>query len=438
MGLPRVLILGAGFGGLKAAYCLRKAAIELTVVDRTNHHLFQPLLYQVATSALSPRDIAYPIREILKRQSNTTVFMDEATQIDKEQRCVHFNSGRVLEYDHLIVAIGNQPSYFGHNEWETVAPGLKTLEDALDIRQRILTAFEKAEASNDPSEVERLLTFAIVGGGPTGVELSGAIAEIAHHTMLRNFRRIDPTKTKIYLIEAAPHLLMGFPEQLGQRAKEDLEKLGVKVLTQTMVQDMDGQSIRFADQTVPTHQIFWAAGNTAPKLLSSLNTPQDKHMRVQVEPDLSIPGYSELFVIGDAAYIQDTHGNPLPGVAQVAIQQGEYVAKVLANQVEKSQRKPFKYRDKGSMATIGRARAVAVIGQRLFTGIAAWLIWSLIHIAFLVGFRNRIMVMTEWLFWYLTEQRSSRLIFASSPDKVWNQHHEVADPKLTSTPDELN
>lgn len=406
MNKPKILILGGGFGGLRTARYLKNADVDITLVDRTNHHLFQPLLYQVASSALAPRDIAYPIREILKTQPNTTVIMDEATAILPNEKSVLFRSGRKINYDTLVVAVGTRHSYFGHPEWEQYAPGLKTLEDGITIRNTILNAFEQAEASQNPKEIEELLTFAVIGGGPTGVELAGAIAEIAQKTMLQNFRNIDPSQTKVYLIEAGKYILPFYPEYLSERAKKDLTNLGVDVLTDSPVTNLTESSVEMGERTIRTSSIFWAAGNQAPELLQSIGCELDRQNRVIVEENLTVPNQPDIFVIGDAAHVKDRKGGVLPGVAPVAIQQGEYIGRI----IEGGKLGPFQYHDKGSMATIGKAHAVALINGRQFTGFTAWVLWSLVHIAFLIGFRNRLIVMLEWFFWYVTGNRSSRLI----------------------------
>jgi len=411
MGLPRVVILGGGFGGLKAARELRHAKVKLTLVDRTNHHLFQPLLYQVAASALAPRDIAYPIREILKRQKNATVIMDEAEEINADENAVLLASGNRLEYDILIVAVGSHHSYFGHPEWEQFAPGLKSLEDAVKIRSELLATYEQAEAADSRAESDQLLTFVVVGGGPTGVELAGAIAEIAQKTMVRNFRRIDPTQTRVYLVEATDRVLPAYPESLSKQAEEDLRKLGVNVVKNSPVTDIDETGITVGERKILSSHVIWAAGNEAPSLLKTLNVPMDRQSRILVEPDLTIPGHPNVFVIGDAACLNDESGNPLPGIAPVAIQQGEYVGRLIQKHIKPGKRPPFKYHDRGMMATIGKAKAVAVIGGRQYSGWLAWILWSLVHIAFLIGFRNRFIVMFEWIIWYMTETRGSRLIY---------------------------
>ena len=416
MGLPRIIIIGGGFGGLTVAQGLGTADAKITIVDRTNHHLFQPLLYQVASAALAPRDVAFPIREILKKQANTSVVMDEVASIDTNSQTVTLVSERTLEYDSLVVAVGTKHSYFRHPEWEKHAPGLKSLEDAVAMRRRILTAFEAAEVADSHTEAARLMTFVVVGGGPTGVELAGAIAEIAQQTMLKNFRRIDPSDTKVYLIEAGSRLLSTYPQKLSERARDDLTEMGVTVLTDAPVTSLDGEGVSTEGHTISTNNIFWAAGNEAPPLLATLGVPLDRQKRVIVGPDLSIPGKPNVFVIGDAAHCVDESGQALPGMAPVAMQQGRYISDIIKRGLSAGERQPFRYHDKGSMATIGKAKAVVAMGKRCFTGFFAWLVWSLIHIVFLIGFRNRVMVMFEWLFWYVSGKRSSRLIHEAVSD----------------------
>ncbi len=410
MGLPRVLILGGGFGGLRCARSLKKAPVKITLADKTNHHLFQPFLYQAASSTLAPRDIAFPIREILKHQKNTAVIMDEATQILPKEKAVLFESGRRLEYDYLIVAIGSSHAYFGHPEWEKFAPGLKTLENAINIRSHILFAFEQAESIDSRAKAEQLLTFVIVGGGPTGVELAGTIGEMAHKTMLKNFRHIDPSWAKVYLIEAGGRILPSYPESLSRHAEEDLKKLGVTVITNHPVTNIDAEGVYLENKKIESTNIVWAAGNRVSELTASLGAPLDPQNRVIVKPDLTLPGHPEIFVIGDAAYLKDAKGNPHTGLAPVAIQQGKYTGNIIAKNITSDKRLPFKYKDKGTLATIGKAHAVGVIGKKKVTGFYAWLIWCFVHIAFLIGFRNRLVVMVEWMFWYFTEKRGSRLI----------------------------
>lgn len=407
---PKVIIIGGGFGGINAAKALGKSDISLLVVDKTNHHLFQPLLYQVATAALSPGTIAMPIREILRKQKNTTVIMGEVVKIDKVKKEITLENGDKFPFDYLIVATGARHSYFGHDEWEPLASGLKSLTDAIKIRENILLAFERAERSSSKEEVEKLLRFVIIGGGPTGVEMAGAIAEIAHKTLFRDFRKIKPDHSEILLFEGSNRLLHTYPEELSQKAQTDLEGMGVKITTKTHVTNITKDGIYISEKFIPTNHIIWAAGNHASPLLKTLNTELDRGGRAIVEKDLSIPGYPNIFVIGDAALAIGDSEQPLPGIAPVAIQQGRYAANMIAGNTEPEERQPFHYRDKGTMATIGRAKAVATIGKYELTGLPAWLAWCLIHIFYLVSFPNRIIVMIRWFFWYLTGERYVRLI----------------------------
>lgn len=402
----KVVIIGAGFAGINAAKKMKDAQVDITVVDRTNHHLFQPLLYQVASAALSPSDIATPIREILRKQDNATVIMSEAVSIDKEKQLVHLTHCDPLAYDFLIVATGARHSYFGKAEWEKFAPGIKTLEDAQNIREQILRSFEIAERSHDRFEIQHYLNFVIVGAGPTGVEMAGAIAEIAYKTMLKDFTHIDIKKSRIYLLEAAPDVLPPFHPTLRKKAREDLEKLGVIVLTNNKVVDINADGVLTDSLFIPTKNVIWGAGNEASPLLKSLNTPLDRQGRALVEPDLTIPGYPNIFVVGDAAAAKDKKGNIIPGLAPAAIQEGRYVGKIIAG----SKRQPFRYFDKGSMATIGLYKAVAAAGPIKITGHLAWLAWCFVHVAYLITFRNRFLVMVQWLFWLLTGRRGSRII----------------------------
>ncbi|MDX8430341.1 MAG: NAD(P)/FAD-dependent oxidoreductase [Candidatus Algichlamydia australiensis] len=406
----KVVIVGGGFGGLQVAKKLKRAPLDIYLVDKTNHHLFQPLLYQVASAALSPADVAIPLREILRGQTNTTVIMGDVVDIDKEKRLVTLGNGDLVGYDYLVLAVGARHSYFGHDEWEDVAPGLKTVKDALQIREKVLLSFEKAERSDSLQEAAKYLNFVIIGAGPTGVEMAGAIAEIAHKTMFKNFRRIKPEKSKIFLIEGAPRVLPPYPETLSDKARQDLEKLGVSVLTGTIVSEITPEGVKFGNQTIEAKNIIWAAGNQASPLLRKLDTELDRQGRVIVESDLSIPDYPEVFVIGDAAFAKDKKGNPLPGIAPAAIQQGRYVAKIIKKKISKEKRKPFRYFDKGSMATIGKFKAVGFLGKIKFKGIFAWIFWAGLHVGYLIGFRNRFSVMLEWFFHYLTGIRGARLI----------------------------
>jgi len=413
MPYTKVVIIGGGFGGLNVAKLLKKAHMDVLVIDKTNHHLFQPLLYQVASAALSPGEIAIPIREILLDYANTHVIMGDVVGINKKEKTVTLGNGDVKSYDYLVVATGARHSYFGNDQWEEFAPGLKTIQDALKIREQVLISFEKAERLDKISEAEKYLNFVVIGGGPTGVEMAGAIAEIAHKTMFRNFSRIRPEKSKIYLIEGLPFILPSYPEKLSIRAKKDLEKMGVKVLTDTKVTDISYEGVTFGDQFIPCRNVVWAAGNQASPLLKTLDVPLDRAGRVIVGPDLTIPDHPEVFVIGDAAHALDKNEKPLPGIAPTAIQMAQYVGKVIKKEIPKEGRKPFKYFDKGSMATIGKSKAVAVMGKLKLTGFLAWAAWCFIHIVYLIGFRNRFGVMVEWFYCFTTGQRGVRLIYRS-------------------------
>ena len=414
---PRVVIVGGGFGGLYAARALGRAPVDVTVVDRTNHHVFQPLLYQVATASLAPRDVAYPIRVVLRGQRNTTVYMAEATAIDTSARHVVLTDGW-LAYDYLVVAPGARHSYFAHPEWEEFAPGLKTMEDALAIRRRVLLAFERAEREGDPERRRALLTFVVVGGGPTGVELAGAIAEIACTVMVQDFRHIDSRDTRTILVEAGPRILPAFPASLSEKAERSLRKLCVEVRTGASVTGIAADAVTIGEERVCAATILWAAGVQPSPLARSLGVPLDRAGRVIVDRDLTIPGHPEVFVVGDLAACSDPEGRPLPGLAPVALQQGRHAARNILRAMRGEPLAPFRYRDRGSMATIGRAAAVADIrGLRLW-GFPAWLAWCFVHILWLIGFRNRFAVMFEWGWAYFTWQRSSRLIVGDAPPKV--------------------
>ncbi|MDP1608459.1 MAG: NAD(P)/FAD-dependent oxidoreductase [Chlamydiales bacterium] len=417
MAHAKVVILGGGFAGLNAAKALGHAKLDVWLIDQTNHHLFQPLLYQVATAALSPGDIAVPIREILSHYENITVIMGEVAKINKTQNVVILVGGEEISFDYLIVALGAKHSYFGHNEWETLAPGLKTLGDALNIRERILISFEKAERSDSISEAKKYLNFVIIGGGPTGVEMAGAIAEIAYETMLKNFRRIDVTKTKIYLIEGSSHILPVYPERLSEKAKHYLERMGVQVITSKRVTNITSEGVVVENSLIPAHNILWAAGNQASPVLQTLEVPLDRQGRVIVGKDLAIPDHPHIFVIGDAACAMDQKGSPLPGLAPVAVQQGRYVAMLLRKRMAPQERPPFRYFDKGSMATIGKTKAIGVFGKIQFSGFIAWLAWCFVHILYLIGFRNRFSVISHWLFSYFTSRKGARLIYRSPIEK---------------------
>lgn len=415
--IPKVVIVGAGFGGLNAAKALGKASVELLLLDKTNHHLFQPLLYQVATAALSPANIALATREILSNQKNTTVLLAEVSAIDKEKREVVTSSGEVYSYDYLILAPGSRHAYFGHPEWENLTQGLKTLDDALRIREHILLSYERAERFYYMAESSKFVCFAIVGAGPTGVEMAGAIAEIAQKSLTRNFRHIDPKSTKIYLIEGESQVLPSFPKSLAEDALKDLEKLGVTVLLNTYVTDITAQGIQAGNHFIETSNVIWAAGNEAAPLLKTLGVPLDRYGRVMVNPDLSVPGFPDVFVIGDAAFLPDREGKPLPGIAPVAIQQGRYVARLIKSNLKGSERKAFAYFDKGMLATIGKNKAVGVYKNLKFSGYLAYLTWCFVHIFYLISFPNRLLVLIQWVFLYFSNQRRIRLITSPVTDK---------------------
>jgi NADH dehydrogenase len=402
-------VVGAGFGGLNAVQALARAPVRITVVDRRNHHLFQPLLYQVATAALSPADIAYPIRAILRRQKNATVLLADAVSVDRSARELVLSDGRV-GFDYLVLATGVRHAYFGHDSWEKSAPGLKSLEDALEIRRRILLAFERAERETDAERRRALLTFVIVGGGPTGVELAGAIAEISRHVLVSDFRAIDPRESSIQVLEAGPRILPSFPPDLAGKAQRALERLGVQVRTGCPVREVETGSVEAGDSRIAAATILWAAGVRASPIAWGLDVPLDGAGRIHVEPDLSIPGDRRIFAIGDVATLNSQTGKPLPGVAPVAIQQGRHVAENVKRDLAGRSRRPFRYRDKGSLAVIGRAQAIADLGRVRISGFLAWLAWCFIHILFLVGFRNRALVLFEWAWAYFTDQRGARLI----------------------------
>ncbi len=408
--LPHVLILGGGFAGLYAAKRLRQAPVRVTVVDRRNHHLFQPMLYQVATAGLNPSDIASPIRSILRSSRNTDVLLAEVRDIDVDARIVHFTDGASAAYDYLVVATGAHHSYFGHDEWEPLAPGLKSLEDALEIRRRVLLAFERAERETDPVRRHAYLTFVIVGGGPTGVEMAGAVAEIRRYALRRDFRHIDPGEATVMLLEGGPRLLPSYPESLSDQAKLKLRRLGVEVRTETMVTDIRPGSVNAAGWVIPTQTVIWAAGNTASPILQSLGAPLDRMGRVIVEPDCTIPGHPEVFVLGDAAAFNHQEGGSLPGICPVAIQMGEYTGDVIEGDLAGRPRRAFSYWDKGQLAVIGRGQAVADIWKLHFGGLIAWMIWIFVHVFFLIGFRNRVLVLLQWGWSYITYSRGARLI----------------------------
>jgi len=413
---PQVVILGGGFGGLAAARALAAAPARVLVLDRRNHHLFQPLLYQVATAGLSPAEIASPIRRILRRQENATVLLAEATAVLPGKKRVILSDGEV-GYDWLIVATGATHSYFGHDAWAPFAPGLKTLEDALEIRRRVLVAFEAAEREPEAEKRRPWLTFVVIGGGPTGVEMAGAFAEVARHTLARDFRHIDPTTARVILLEAGPRILAAYPPDLSEKAARQLEALGVQVWTGTGVTAVDADGVQMAGDRLGARTVVWAAGVQGSPLARTLGVPLDRAGRVKVEPDLTVPGRPEIFVIGDLAAIEQD-GRPVPGVAPAAMQMGRHAGENLLRAMRGEPPRPFRYRDKGSLATIGRSRAVAVFGAMKLTGFVAWAAWLGIHIFFLIGFRNRFVVLFTWAWAYLTHQRSARLILGRPSSSV--------------------
>ncbi len=406
-----IVIVGGGFGGIAAARELRKANADITLIDKTNHHLFQPLLYQVATAALSPGDIAAPIRAIVGKYSNVSVVLGEVEEINPDGKKLILGDDRIISYDQLILAPGSKYNYFGNETWEQHAPGLKSIGDALRVRERILLSLEEAEQIDDPKLREPYLTFLIIGGGPTGVEMAGAIAEIAKRNMMRDYRNISANEVRIFLVEAASGILNGYPDTLSEKARDILEGMGVRVLLNTPVTNIQNNSVSFKEGSIQTPNIIWAAGVAASPLLNSLNVEQDWSGRVKVNTDLSIPEHPDIFVLGDAAHAEDEQGNPLPALAPVAKQQGEFVGKLLRENRRKGEQvESFHYVDKGTMATIGRAKAVADIRGLKFSGFFAWFLWSFVHILFLIGFRNRFRVFAEWTWYYFTFKRGVRLI----------------------------
>src|SRR6516162_10604645 len=421
----RVVIVGAGFGGLKAAQTLDRSPVDITLIDSKNYHTFQPLLYQVATAGLSPGEIAAPIRWVVRYKPNIEVLLGEVENFDLARRVVKLPDLE-LGYDYLIVAAGASHAYFGHDDWEPYAPGLKTIEDALEIRRRVLLAFELAERQAIAGEGSEPLNFVVIGGGPTGVELAGTLAEISRHVLAKEFRSIDPAMARIILLEGGPRVLPAYPEDLSRRAQEQLEKLGVEVRTSAMVTVVEPGAVHVGDTRILAPVVLWAAGVAASPLGKMLGAPCDRAGRVLVQPDLSIPGHREVFVVGDLASLKDERGQPVPGLAPAAIQEGKYVAKAILCDLNGEARKDFHYWDKGTLATIGRAAAVANFGKLHISGFIAWLSWLFIHIFFLIGFRNRMLVFIQWAWSYVTYERGARLITGSTSLPGWIGMHPVA------------
>jgi NADH:ubiquinone reductase (H+-translocating) len=406
---PRVLVIGAGFGGLEATKHLGNKPVGVTLIDRTNYHLFQPLLYQVATAALSPADIAAPVRAVLTKYENIDVILAEVQSVDLTARLVRTGE-RSYHYDYLVLATGSRHSYFGHDEWEKLAPGLKSLEDAIEVRRRILMAFELAERTDDPAVRAAAMTFVIIGGGPTGVEMAGAIAEIARQTLAKDFRHIDPSTARVILIEGEKRVLASFPEDLSAKALEQLQELGVEVITGAHAENLTETGLEVAGRVIPCRVKIWAAGNAASSVGKTLGVPVDRAGRVIVQDDLTVPDHPEVQVIGDLANCTAKNGKPLPGVSPVAIQEGRHAAKNILHMIEGAKPQRFYYWDKGSLATIGRNRAVADLNFAHFSGLPAWLAWLFVHILYLVGFRNRLAVLFQWAWAYFTFNKGARLI----------------------------
>jgi NADH:quinone reductase (non-electrogenic) len=431
---PHVVVVGGGFAGLYAARGLARAPVRVTLVDRRNHHLFQPLLYQVATAALNPADIAEPIRHVLSRQRNARVLLSEAVAVDVDARRLRLGDGLALDYDYLVLAAGATHSYFGHDEWSRFAPGLKTLEDAEEIRRRVLTAFERAEADPDRQRREALLTFVVVGGGPTGVELAGALAEIARFTIPRDFRTVSTERARVILVEGADRVLQALPPALSAAAQRDLERLGVHVWTGKRVTGVDPRGVQIGEERVAARTVLWAAGVAGAPLARTLGVPLDGAGRVVVNADLTVPGHEEIYVVGDLAAARKKNGAPIPGVAPAAIQQGRHAAKNLVATLRGRPRTPFVYFDKGVMATVGRGRAVAGFWRIRMSGVLAWAAWLFIHIWFLVDFRNRAAVMFQWLWHYLTFRRGTRLILKTPVEERFLAAVGQAPPDLDGWP----
>lgn len=434
---PHVLIVGGGFAGISTARHLAKADVRITLIDRTNHHLFQPLLYQVAMAVLNPADITVPIRWLLRHQTNVTVLMASVDAIDIEHRTLSLDEGTTsVEWDYLVLATGARHAYFGHPDWEANAPGLKNIEDALELRRRFLLSFEAAERASAAGERDALLTFVIVGGGPTGVELAGMIPEITKKAMKNDFRRIDPGSARVILLEGGPRILPQFPESLSARARRDLAQLGVDVRTSTVVTSVDDEGVTLASgERILAHTVFWGAGNQASPLGTQLGVPVDRAGRVIVEADLSVPGHDNVFAVGDVAAVTMADGKPVPAVAPAANQMGEHTARSILNDLRRTARTPFAYFNKGDLATIGRNRAVAAIGKVKLQGIVAWLAWLFIHILYLAGFRNRLTVLVQWAYQYFTYQRGVRLITGTTAHRLLatsREHEKVRSAERKS------
>jgi NADH:ubiquinone reductase (H+-translocating) len=416
--IPQVVVLGAGFGGLAFCQHFKNPSARVTLVDRTNHHLFQPLLYQVATAGLSAAEIAQPIRSILSDRPNITVLLDPVTDLNLARRQVVLES-KTIAYDYLVLALGGRNNYFGHPEWEIFAPGLKTLADAVQIRNQVLLAFEKAENTADAAEHKRLMTIVVIGGGPTGVELAGAFAELARHVLKRDFRHIDPAHAKIILIEGSPRVLSSFPEDLSRDTARQLEQLGVHLRTSTAVKNIRRGEVQLdGGEIIHAENIIWAAGVSASPLTEKFGVELDRAGRVKVNPDLSLPGHPEVFAIGDMAFILQEDGKAVPGVSPAAMQMAQHVAQIIDDELngQAGTRAKFKYWDKGSMATIGRSKAVAVVGKIKLTGFIAWMAWLSLHLVFLIGFRNKLIVLIQWIYSYVTYKRGARIITERPPD----------------------
>ena len=422
---PCVVIVGGGFAGLYCARALRRAPAAVTLIDRRNHHLFQPLLYQVATAGLNPADIAVPTRSILRRQRNAEVLLGDVLGFDLAQRRVQLFDGEEIPYDQLVVATGVTHSYFGNPEWERFAPGLKTVEDALEIRRRVLVAFEQAERARDPARREALLTFVVVGGGPTGVELAGALTEIARHTLAADFRRIDPRLARIVLVEATPRVLPSYPLELSEAARRQLEGLGVEVQTGAKVTGIDAEGVEIGRERLSACTVLWGAGIAGSPLGRALGVPLDRAGRVLVNPDLTVPGHEEVYVAGDLAAAHQADGTPVPGIAPAAIQEGRHVARNVELFLAGQPRRLFQYQNKGMLSTIGRARAVGEVGRLRVKGVLAWFMWLFVHILFLIGFRNRFMVVLQWAWHYATYGRGARLITETA--EQWQFRAEDAE-----------